>query len=99
MKGDSYQGIGLISSYVICRYFERRNYQFDTELNWKDRFIIGIFALIPLYIWMMPVASYLRTNLSSSLAQFIEFFIFYIYVLIIVPTLMKTINNKYIKKS
>ena len=98
MKGDSYQGIGLISSYVICRYFERRNFQFDIELNPKDRFIIGIFALIPLYIWMMPVATYLRTILSSSLAQFIDFFVFYIYVLIIVPILMKIINNKYIKK-
>ena len=99
MKGDSYQGIGLISSYVICRYFERRNYQFDEELNWKDRFIIGVFALIPLYIWMKPVATYLRTIFSSSLAQFIEFFVFYIYVLIIVPLLMKHINDKYIKRS
>ncbi len=99
MKGDSYQGIGLISSYAICRYFERRNYQFDEELNWKDRFIIGVFALIPLYIWMKPVATYLRTIFSSSLAQFIEFFVFYIYALIIVPLLMKHINNKYIKKS
>ena len=99
MKGDSYQGIGLISSYVICRYFERRNYQFDAELNWKDRFIIGVFALIPLYIWMMYVAAYLKSIFSSSLAQFIEFFAFYVYVLIIVPTLMKIINNKYIKKS
>ena len=99
MKGDSYQGIGLISSYVICRYFERRNYQFDAELNWKDRFIIGVFALIPLYIWMMYVAAYLKSIFSSSLAQFIEFFGFYVYVLIIVPTLMKIINNKYIKKS
>lgn len=46
---DSFEGLGYVSGFVIFRYFERRGFLFDTEMEWKDRFIIAIFAFIPLF--------------------------------------------------
>lgn len=92
MVGDSFQGIGLIFGYAIGHYFERRIFDFEKEIEWKDRFIIGVFLLIPLYIWMAPVASYLRVILSNPLAQFIQFFGFQIYTFIVVPYIFKLVK-------
>ncbi len=97
MKPDSYQGLGLLSSYVICRYFEKRGFNFDKEMNWKDRFIIGVIALIPLYIWMAPIASFIKGICGSSIAQFFKFFGMIVYIMIVVPNVMKYINNKCLK--
>ena len=94
MKGDSYQGIGLISSYVICRYFERRGFDFEGKMDYRDRFIIGTFALIPLYIWMVNISPLLLNLISRSVGYFIEYFVFFIYTLIIVPNVMKYFYNK-----
>lgn len=86
MRADSFQGIGFISAYVICRYFERKS-SFDTSVNWKDRFIIGIFSLIPLYFWMVYAFPMLK-SINLSIGTFISYFVCVVYVFIVVPYFM-----------
>ena len=99
MKSDSYEGIGLLFSYVICRYFERRNNNFEKTTNYKDRFIIGVFALIPAFIWYDSIVPIIKT-FSSPLANFLKYSVYIVYVMIIVPKLFEKIklpkkdNNK-----
>ena len=86
MRADSFQGIGFTSAYVICRYFERKS-SFDTSVNWKDRFIIGIFSLIPLYFWMVYAFPMLK-SINLSIGTFISYFVCVVYVFIVVPYFM-----------
>lgn len=91
MKADSFEGIGFISSFVICRYFERRYFDFDTKLHIKDRFIIGVIALIPLYIWCMNIMT-ICAPYSRALGRFSTHAGIVIYTFIIVPLIMKKIK-------
>lgn len=94
MKGDSYQGIGLIISYVICRYFEKRGFDFENNLDYRDRFIIGTFALIPLYVWVNSISPLLISLTGRSIGQFIQYSAFMLYGLIIIPKVMKIYSEK-----
>lgn len=91
MRADSFEGIGLISSFVICRYFERRCFHFDTEKSWKDRFVIGVFALIPLYLWVQFAFPTLA-EYDRSMARFISTAGTMTYILILVPFAMSKIT-------
>ena len=51
MRGDAYEGVGFIASFVICRILEKRQLDFD-RISQKLRLFISIFALIPLYWWI-----------------------------------------------
>ena len=87
MKADSFQGIGFISAYVICRVFERKS-NFDSNVSWKDRFIIGVFCLIPLYYWMVYAFPMLK-GIHLSIGTFVAYFVCAIYVFIIVPKILE----------
>jgi len=91
IKADSFEGIGFISSYVICRYFERRYFHFDSELDIKDRFIVCVIALIPLYWWINNIYS-LCAPFSLALGRFATHSGNMIYTFIIVPLMMKKIK-------
>lgn len=93
MKADSFQGLGFVSVYSICRFFERKGFDFE-EIQWKDRFIIGVFALIPLYIWITVIYPIIKQSLGGAIGQFIEYAGMAIYVMIIVPNVMKYIHEK-----
>ncbi len=99
MVADSYQGIGLIVGYVVSRMIERKGYDFEKEMNWKDRFIIGVFALIPLSIWMQNLSTVIINLTNKSFGEFIEFAGMEFYIFVIVPKVMKYINEKYIAKN
>lgn len=92
MKADSFEGLGFIFSFVICRYFERRNFSFDTEIEWKDRFIIGVLALVPLYVWFTYVCPFIMADISRPLGKFAYHAFFAFYTLIVVPYAMKKIS-------
>ncbi len=98
MKIDSFQGIGFVVIYAICRYFERRGFDFEVEMSQKDRLIIGLGCLIPLYVWINVVGSMLRTMIDPSVATFIKFGFYPIYTMLIVPNVMKFIHDRQNKK-
>lgn len=88
LKADSFEGIGFISTFVVCRFFERRYFDFDTRLPKKDRFIIGVFALIPLYIWVNNIME-ICAPVSRSLGRFSTLAGVVVYSMIIVPLIMQ----------
>lgn len=94
MLPDSFQGLGSFSGFVIFRYLERRGYAFDKELHWKDRFIIGIFALIPLYFFDTYIVDIFVVLGSKCLGKFLLEFENMAYVLYIVPCFMKKVKEK-----
>ncbi len=94
MKGDSYQGIGFVIMYVISHYFEKRGFDFENKLDYRDRFIIGVFALIPLYIWINTICPLLVTIIGKSVSCFIQFGMYSFYALVVVPNIMKAYYNK-----
>ncbi|MDO4466864.1 MAG: phosphatase PAP2 family protein [Bacillota bacterium] len=92
MRADSFEGIGFISSYVICRYFERRNFQFDKEMSMKSRLIIGCIAMIPMIFWMNSSVGFFETLVSRDFGKFIQFFGALFYVMIFVPWIMEKVH-------
>lgn len=92
MKADSFEGIGGISTFVVCRYFERRYFDFDTKSGIRERFIMGILALIPLYYWD-NVIYYICGIYSRAFGLFTRQSGIIIYTMIIVPFIMKKISN------
>ncbi len=93
MKADSFQGLGFVSVYSICRFFERKGFDFE-KMQWKDRFIIGVFALIPLCIWITVIYPIIKQSLDGAIGQFVEYAGMAIYVMIIVPNIMKYMHEK-----
>lgn len=86
---DAYQGIGFVSAYVICRYFSKRH--FITKQSRKERFILGVFALIPLYLWcryFFPVIA----PVNRKLAYFLLHGGIVVYTMIIAPWIMSKIH-------
>lgn len=97
MLPDSFEGLGFLSAFVICRYFERRGYDFEKEISWKNRFIIGAFALLPIFWWDAHIVN-LLTNINRCMAKFVWASGTIIYVMIVVPYIMKIIHEKKIIK-
>ena len=91
MIPDSFVGIGSCLAYVVCRYFERRGYDFESELNWKERFVIGIFALIPAMWWNNHIYNICSAFNLKLLGKFLYLSGLIFYVMILVPSLMKKI--------
>ncbi len=94
MLPDSFEGIGFVSAYVICRYFERRGFAFDEQLPWKDRFVIGTFALIPVIWWNSHIVSIFAAMDLKILGKFIWGSGIVVYAMIVVPLAMKKLKGK-----
>ena len=84
MRGDAYEGVGFIASFVICRILEKRQLDFD-RISQKLRLFIGIFALIPLYWWINTGCPYIIEEISRSLGKFLRFGLGIIYIMVLVP--------------
>ena len=89
MRADSYEGIGALSSFVICRYIERRKFSFDTLLSRKDRFIIGAFALLPGYWLFTNIIPLVESFSNRSLAKYAWFTVMMPYTMLLVPYIMQ----------
>ena len=91
MMPDSFEGLGFVASYVICRIFERKGFAFDALMDWKERFFIGVIALIP-YIWWDSHIISLCTSLGSKAAgKFLWSAGTMVYVMLVVPYVMKKV--------
>lgn len=96
MRGDAYEGVGFIASFVICRILEKRQLDFD-RISQKLRLFIGIFALIPLYWWINTGCPYIIEEISRSLGKFLRFGLGIIYIMVLVPgtvVLAGTLTNR-----
>lgn len=93
MKADSYEGIGALSTFVICRYIERRKFNFDTSLSWKDRFIIGTFALIPGYWLFNEIVPLVESFSNRCVAKYAWFTVMLLYTMLLVPYVMQQIEK------
>ena len=94
MLPDTYEGIGLVFSYSICRYFERRGFDFEAELGVKDRFIIGTVASLPIIWWHNHIVSIITNIAGKACGKFIWGAVLVVYVTIVVPNIMKYIKKK-----
>lgn len=102
MKADSYEGIGVVSSYVVCRYFARRHFDFESAMVKKDRFIVAVIAIIPLYIWDQLFIDLFQPIIGRDASKFIFMAVIVAYIMIIVPYVMTKIKvpeNFLIKES
>ena len=93
MKADSFEGIGALSTFVICRYIERRKFNFDTSLSWKDRFIIGTFALIPGYWLLNEIVPLVESVSNRYVAKYAWFTVMLLYTMLLVPYIMQQIEK------
>lgn len=96
MRGDAYEGVGFIASFVICRILEKRQLDFD-RISQKLRLFISIFALIPLYWWINTGCPYIIEEISRSLGKFLRFGLGIIYIMVLVPgtvVLAGTLTNR-----
>ena len=94
MIGDSFQGVGLVAAYVVCRYFERRGFAFDELLPKRTRAIIGGVAIIPLAGWVFLTLKVLKVVLGANLGYFIGFGGMVVYLMILVPKAMELVYRK-----
>ena len=93
MRIDSFQGIGFVSAYVIARYFERR-FKFDTELDFRTRLVIGLIALVPMYLWIDVVQTPLAAAIGSVPAMTLRFGVMTLYAMVLVPWIMSLVARK-----
>ena len=91
MKADSFEGIGFISAFAVCRCLERRLFDFDVKLSQRWRLSIGAIALVPLYLWCNYILE-ICIPLSRALGCFATQFGIVVYTMIIVPLIMSKIR-------
>lgn len=92
MKADSFEGIGAISAFVVCRFLERRLFDFDTKMSKRNRFLISVVALVPLYLWCTNIMS-ICTPFSRALGRYLTNSGIIVYAMIFVPMIMCGIQH------
>lgn len=93
MIPDSFEGIGFIVAFSICRIFERRGFDFEKEMNWKSRFVVGTIALIPIMWWDSHIVNICVTLGSKCVGKFLWSSGIIVYAMIIVPLIMKKVHE------
>ncbi len=88
-----YQGLGGILGYTVARYFERRGFDFE-ETERRSRLVVGLLALIPLYALLAYTTPLLMPLIGERAAQFSKLFLFFIYILNVVPCIMQCVCKK-----
>ena len=94
MRADSFEGIGAASGFVICRFFERHYLDFDDKMkSRKDRFIISVIALVPLFFWYTYSVEFFQDMIGRNASKFIRDFIMMIYIMNVVPLIMSKLSK------
>ena len=88
-----YQGFGGLTGYAVAGFFERRGFDFE-KLRRTSRFFIGLLALLPLYALLMCIEPILAPLTGHYAANFLKFFFFFIYVMNVVPQIMRIVCRK-----
>lgn len=91
MIPDSFEGLGFVSAYVVCRIFERKGFNFDEVMDWKERFFIGVLALIPLMWWDSHIVNICVSLGSKAAGKYLWSEGIIVYTMIVVPFIMKKV--------
>lgn len=94
MVGDSFQGVGMLAAYVVCRYFERRGFAFDELLDRRTRLIVGGLAIIPLAAWIVVTLTVLKSTVGAVAGYFLGFAGAVFYLMIVVPKVMELVYRR-----
>ena len=88
MANDSFQGIGLLGSYVVCRFIERRGFDFDRELTMRERIGCAVVGLIP-FAGLLAFCMYVLGGLVGTAAKnVIMFAAIVFYAMVVMPAAM-----------
>jgi len=89
---DCFEGIGTIIAFYAARILEKKGFDFDKEMHWKDRFIVGVFASIPLFFWRISLCP-LIIGLNPYIGNFLEYSVEIFYIVAVVPWIMGLIHK------
>lgn len=84
MRADSFEGIGFVLAYVVCRCVARRKLPFDTALDRKHRLPLALAALLPVYLWVTKCTPLLLAA-NRSLGKFLYYSVIVSYSMLVVP--------------
>jgi len=87
---DCFEGLGCVSAFYFLRIFEKKGFSFDELMPWKDRFIVGVFSIIPLYFWRYYVSGWI-IDTSEYLGRLLGYSMELFFIMIIVPWIMKKV--------
>ena len=88
MANDSFQGIGLLGSYVVCRFIERRGFDFDRELTMRERIGCAVVGLIP-FAGLLAFCMYVLGGLVGTAAKNVVMFAAIVfYAMVVMPAAM-----------
>lgn len=94
MMIDSFQGLGLLSSYVICRYFERRGPDFEALLTKRQRLVAAAVFIPLLALWMRPARTALMATIDPRVANFVAIFCYVSFVFVLIPRVLGLVAKR-----
>lgn len=94
MMIDSFQGLGLLSSYVICRYFERRGPDFEALLTKRQRLVAAAVFIPLLALWMGPARTALMAAIDPRVANFVAIFCYVAFVFVLIPRVLGLVAKR-----
>ena len=94
MMIDSFQGLGLLSSYVICRYFERRGPDFEALLTKRQRLVAAAVFIPLLALWMRPARTALMATIDPRVANFVTIFCYVAFVFVLIPRVLGLVAKR-----
>jgi len=94
---DSFGGLGAVIMFYFARIFEKKGFNFDELMPWKDRFIVGVFSIIPLYFWRTCWARWIVGYFRYA-GRFLLFGTEIVFIMIVVPWIMKKVYESGILK-
>ena len=94
MMIDLFQGLGLLSSYVICRYFERRGPDFEALLTKRQRLVAAAVFIPLLALWMGPARTALMATIDPRVANFVAIFCYVAFVFVLIPCVLGLVAKR-----
>ncbi len=91
MANDSFQGIGFIAGYVICRAIERRGFDFDKKLVMRDRLVCAVVGLVPLYLVLNLGPDFLKALIGAAGKNVVIYFFITFYAMVVMPAVMSLV--------
>lgn len=93
MMPDTYQAVGSMIGFLIGFLADKRFIKYEVQRTPKE-YIIAAIALVPLYFWYIGFAGAIQDAIGRSWALFVRDLVMYIYILIMVPVIIKTLRSK-----
>ncbi len=88
MIKDSFQGIGMLAGYVVCRAIERRGFDFDHVLTMRERIACSVVGLIPFYFMLTSGMTAMNDLVGTLPKNVIMFAAIVFYAMVLMPAAM-----------